>query len=305
MRFLWEGHVARLSRRIESRYGPPVLVMGMHRSGTSLVTRLLRTAGGYFGSKLDPNSESILFLQLNHSLLNCMGQSWYAVPTDFDGAGLVLDDRVWKCLSASRHLLWPEFFETFGEEGVEGHRLLPEEYQLPEGGLKAFIGFSVWPKKRGVASFWGWKDPRTTLTLPIWLRLFPGARVIHVVRNGIDSALSLWRRSLASGEGEPYCTDPHYCFDLWEGYVEQGLRFRSLPEDRYHEVRYEDILQDPALHVRRLTAFVRSSEEGAETLIRLIDRKKSGRHGWDDHPGLLRRARESEPFQRLGYGDLL
>ncbi len=305
MRSLFEGNVAKFSRRVEARYGPPVLVLGMHRSGTSLVTRMLRAAGGYFGSKLDPNSESTIFLQLNHSLLDCVGRTWYAVPSGLDNADLVRNLHVWKCLSANRHLLWHEFFETFGQEGEEGYVIQSREWQLPAGGLKALIGLGRWPENRRMAPFWGWKDPRTTLTLPVWLRLFPEARIIHVVRNGIDSALSLWRRSLESGEGAPSCTDPHYCFDLWEGYVEQGLRFRSLPKERYCEVRYEDILQDSDTQVRRLMALVGLPEAEVEALIQQVDTKKPGRYGWDDHPGLLRQARESKAFQEMGYGELL
>jgi hypothetical protein len=41
---------------------------------------------------------------------------------------------------------------------------------------------------------WGWKDPRNSITLPVWLKLFPDARVIHIVRNGVDVAESLYRR---------------------------------------------------------------------------------------------------------------
>jgi hypothetical protein len=36
---------------------------------------------------------------------------------------------------------------------------------------------------------WGWKDPRNSLTLPFWLQVFPGARVLIVHRK--------WRRGMA------------------------------------------------------------------------------------------------------------
>src|SRR5690606_33596327 len=32
---------------------------------------------------------------------------------------------------------------------------------------------------------WAWKDPRTSLTLPIWREVFPRAQVVHIIRNGI------------------------------------------------------------------------------------------------------------------------
>src|SRR5699024_2516440 len=38
---------------------------------------------------------------------------------------------------------------------------------------------------------WGWKDPRNVYTLPIWLRLFPKAKVIFIKRHGVDVAASL------------------------------------------------------------------------------------------------------------------
>jgi hypothetical protein len=41
---------------------------------------------------------------------------------------------------------------------------------------------------------WGWKDPRNTLLLRPWLEVFPEAKVVHVVRNGVEVALSLARR---------------------------------------------------------------------------------------------------------------
>jgi hypothetical protein len=38
---------------------------------------------------------------------------------------------------------------------------------------------------------WGWKDPRNTFLLPIWLEIFPNAKIIHIYRNGLDIAKSL------------------------------------------------------------------------------------------------------------------
>ena len=162
-----------------------------------------------------------------------------------------------------------------------------------------------WPRKKRTTSLWGWKDPRNTLTSAVWLRFFPGARIVHVVRNGIDSALSLQRRAITSGEGAPHCTDTHYCFDLWERYVETGLTHRSLQESRYFEVRYEDMLTQPVTHIGRLLCFSDISGVKVESLVGLVDQGKAGQYRWDDHPGLLKRARRSDLFVSLGYGELL
>lgn len=54
----------------------PVLVIGMHRSGTSLVTRLLRDLGLFIGWRLDDNAEAYLFRALNEWLLREAGATW-------------------------------------------------------------------------------------------------------------------------------------------------------------------------------------------------------------------------------------
>ena len=81
---------------------------------------------------------------------------------------------------------------------------------------------------------WGWKDPRTTATWPLWKEVFPRARAITVHRNGVDVAASLWRRArneLTGKDRRRFLTDPHLnrfasprclhlirAFQLWEGY---------------------------------------------------------------------------------------
>jgi hypothetical protein len=51
---------------------------------------------------------------------------------------------------------------------------------------------------------WGWKDPRSTFTLPLWLCLFPNAKIINIKRHGVDVAQSLrvrgWKGFLATTE---------------------------------------------------------------------------------------------------------
>ena len=46
----------------------PIIITGMHRSGTTLIVKLLENNGVYFGSYKDSNKESIFFqlLILSH-----------------------------------------------------------------------------------------------------------------------------------------------------------------------------------------------------------------------------------------------
>ena len=145
---------------------------------------------------------------------------------------------------------------------------------------------------------WGWKDPRTTLTLPLWLEQFPDAAVIHVTRNGVDVAESLiqrerpsyrrWRmiaRSLAYPvlsfrwqEYKPRAFAHHrQAFELWAAYVRSGLAATaSLSSRQSHWLRYEDLLDQPARELGRITRFleIAKSEQVIKHLSDGIDARR-------------------------------
>src|SRR5690242_7355330 len=69
----------------------PVCILGMHRSGTSMITRLLNLCGLYLGREevLNPPHlqdnpdgywEHALFVSLNDEILASFGGSWDAAP---------------------------------------------------------------------------------------------------------------------------------------------------------------------------------------------------------------------------------
>ena len=47
----------------------PIIVTGMHRSGTTLVTRLLEGCNVYFGLYKDVNNEATFFLKRNEAII--------------------------------------------------------------------------------------------------------------------------------------------------------------------------------------------------------------------------------------------
>ena len=55
---------------------PPIIIVGMHRSGTSLVTRLLEQLGLFVGCEKDENNESLFFQELNDWILCQAGATW-------------------------------------------------------------------------------------------------------------------------------------------------------------------------------------------------------------------------------------
>ena len=225
---------------------PPIIFIGMHRSGTSLLGRLLDDLGLFSGTRKDVNNESLFFQKLNEWLLNQAGGRWdHPDPirhllNEPDTSDLI-DDYLKTMLSS------PRLIEFLGISRYWHHRRIVDGLPYP----------------------WGWKDPRNTFTLPIWLRLFPEAKVIYIERHGVDVADSLSTRrskSVTQLADRYYKLRPLYwlyekrtgfsdssrcmtlegAFSLWEEYVQMGRRLVSdLAPENVLILKYEDLLQNP------------------------------------------------------------
>jgi GT2 family glycosyltransferase len=193
----------------------PVCIAGMHRSGTSMVTKLLHQCGLNLGEAADlaepgihnPDGywENLRFVEINDDLLDLSGGGWDLVPGGMRA----------------------------GSSGpkAEGHARL-------RGRAQALIArFAACPA-------WGWKDPRNSITLPFWDELCPTLRVVVCVRNPLEVALSLRQRndfSYAHG------------LSLWLKY-NRRLLAAAAPARRML-THYDAYFEDPAAEVRRLADF--------------------------------------------------
>lgn len=140
-----------------------VCIAGMHRSGTSLVARLLHECGAYLGESSDlmpaaPDNpdgfwENVQFLAINDGVLSELGGAWdFPPPHD---------------LRKAAH----------------------PELDVLRSRAQELVGlFSNQP-------FWAWKDPRNSLLLDFWLEVMPSLKVVTCLRNPIDVALSLRSRN--------------------------------------------------------------------------------------------------------------
>jgi hypothetical protein len=140
----------------------PVSIAGMHRSGTSMVARILRDAGLYLGAEdelMPPGIdnpegywEHADLVALNDAVLAELGGAWDLPPDP---------PADW---AAPR-------FDSLRTAAT--------------GLVNRFAGQDPW----------GWKDPRNSLTAPFWRSVVGPITVIGVVRNPLEVALSLQKRN--------------------------------------------------------------------------------------------------------------
>ena len=97
---------------------------------------------------------------------------------------------------------------------------------------------------------WGEKTPQHTLCWRTILPAFAGVRVINMVRDGRDVALSYKKAFFG----------PKHVFPLarrWEQYLAAAEQARAyLGDDSFYQLRYEDLVLDPERELRRVCAFL-------------------------------------------------
>lgn len=190
----------------------PVCIAGMHRSGTSMIARMLNLCGLYLGSPEElypakPDNpegfwEHIHFQTINDRLLEALGGAWDKAPALPEGwAG---DPRFDALRAEAKDLV-----AQFADKGS-----------------------------------WGWKDPRSSLTLAFWKEVIPDLQILIPVRNPLDVAASLTKRGYAS---------QLFGVELWRDYseaLEREIDPRSAIYTHYttyFEVAREELIRVAAL----------------------------------------------------------
>ncbi|MFI6899919.1 sulfotransferase family protein [Nonomuraea sp. NPDC050394] len=119
------------------------------------------------------------------------------------------------------------------------------------GSLGSVIGtaFRMYADRFGKAR-WGDKRPSYVKQVDLLLRLFPDAQFVHLIRDGRDCVSSL-------KEMPWYTLDSFHAVSTWAEAMDAGAKLRkSMPEDSYYELRYEDLTEDPATEMKKLCHFL-------------------------------------------------
>ncbi|MCP4804563.1 MAG: glycosyltransferase [Proteobacteria bacterium] len=103
------------------------------------------------------------------------------------------------------------------------------------------------------------KTPHDLLHMETLGRLYPEARFIHVVRDGRAVSRSLTRQAWSDpSTGKPvwYCANLTGASRYWAQVVASIRQQSSAVSGRYLEIRYEDLVSEPAATMRRVLAFL-------------------------------------------------
>ncbi len=267
----------------------PLLILGMHRSGTSLLTDLLSELGLITGWSLN-NEESAFFHRLNLYIERETGGRW----DDPEPIARAVEDpalmsRILRFLR--REVLSPKVVLYFGVRLFGRYRTL-ERIDRP----------------------WGWKDPRNTFTFDIWRHLFPEARIIHIYRHGVDVAASLRTRELhsrvhaLSRYASPRCRTLSGAFSLWRRYVEKAFSLQpSGGQKAIFHVRYEDLLSDPEPILKRLLDFcgLQPHPNDLRKAVKSVDGRRAFAFRQDSELRAFYERVKDDPWMRsLGYANV-
>lgn len=272
-----------------------------------MIARLLDELGLFQGSELQEDHESTWFLGINDLLLERVNAAWDN-PSPIRGflQNPAAFDLTARCLET-------DFSSKLTRDFLGRRRAMK------------FKSLLCYDKP------WGWKDPRTIFTLPLWLRLFPGAKLLYIVRNGVDVAKSLQTRELreldrriaefagkkpagnrsklqrAGFKGSARCLTVEGGFSLWEEYVAEAERALTQTANPRLVIRYEDFLADPASHLPRLAQFcgIESSADVVTQAVAKIKVDPARANAFTADPVLARfhaRVRASRWMSHYGYG---
>jgi len=278
----------------------PVIIIGMHRSGTSLIVKILEELGVFMGADQEKNNESLFFIEINKWIFQQAYSSW-------------------------EH---PEMCRCLSEEAKE--TLIPIiKNRLTSYHKKRYFG-SIKPASFENINFhWGWKDPRNTFTIDIWQKIFGDVKIIHIHRNPLDVIASLYKREnkLNTNVGNPTGTGikkklyglklpkknlflPIFrftsydgLFRLWKEYVSQALSISNDSKEIIH-LSYEELITNPQKKILELTTFL---EIESKNILRedFFDIKR--KNAFLNNPELVefyKKIKDDALLIKLNYGDV-
>ncbi len=278
----------------------PVIILGMHRSGTTMITQMLERLGLFVGAEKEINHEAIFFWEINNWIFD-LHSSTAEKPYNMRYRNPSCDAVISESLT----------------------------YYLSSGRRKKYLGkqHSTYKDIRALDFPFGWKDPKNTFTVDFWRAVFPHPKIIHIYRNPIDVASSYLERDLAKYNyfewtwkkkfKREYLISHNFHrnfrintiedgYYLWSEYVEKACSLKSSYND-YLEIKYEDFLQAPAGYLKQLVQFCNLPVDEAKIQAEINTIKKERAFAFVENEAyykIYQQLKSSDLMQQLGYNNI-
>jgi hypothetical protein len=213
---------------------PYAFIIGCARSGTTLLRRMLNA------------HPQIAITRETHWI-----PKWFERQIGVTPDGLVTHELLPSLLAYER-------FARMGVDEATLRELIRDEQPLSYARFVTAV-FDLYGATQGKALV-GDKTPGYVRRIPTLHALWPGAKFVHLIRDGRDVGLSAlaWERSKLPGRFPTWTEHPVSTVAVWwEWHVRQG-REDGMPlgPRLYHEVRYESLVTGPAEESARLCEFL-------------------------------------------------
>lgn len=206
-----------------------IIVLGMHRSGTSMTAKILSVLGVDMGKSLFGPSpfnvkgyfENAIFEKLNVDILKSANGNWCNPPN-------------YKAILNQKEKFQKKIQKICNKKGL-----------------------------------WGWKDPRTSLTIELYISYLKNPHFIFCKRNNKDVARSLRRRNhININKG----------MILARIYKKRVVDFlKKYPNSKRFDFYYEKVIADPQREIRKLIDFLDlnpTNSQYQKAISSVLDNKK-------------------------------
>ncbi len=281
-------------------YRSPVIILGMHRSGTTMIAKMLENLGLFVGTEKEINNEALFFWKINN---------WI-----FDLHTATSEKPYNLC---------------YKNPACEKIILESLEHFIQSNKRKEYLGkhASAFKNIKEIDFPYGWKDPKNTFTIDFWSSIFPNPKIIHVYRNPIDSISSYierdlelknkfewnWKKKLKRDflisknfhqNFRLYNIQEGY--NLWEEYVSKALSLKDTFPN-YLEIKYEDFLEKPFENLQKLAVFsgLEVTEQQLQNEISTIKRERAFSFlNNKNYVAIYQELKLKPLMQQLGYDNL-
>jgi hypothetical protein len=281
-------------------YRPPLIIVGMHRSGTTMITKMLENLGLFVGAEKEVNNEALFFWEINNwifDLHTATAEKPYNLRYSNPSCKKVIKESLEHFVQSSKR----------------------KQYLGKHAGSIRDIRETNFP--------YGWKDPKNTFTIDFWKDIFPDPKIIHIYRNPIDSVSSYIERDLEIKNRFAWnwkkklkrdllisknfhqnfrLSSIEEGFNLWEEYVSKAL---SLKNDfsNYLEIKYEDFLESPYEKLQQMAEFsgLRPNEQQIREEIKNIKAERAYAFlNKPEYVAIYQKLKDAPLMKHLGYNEL-